>query len=120
MSVHSEDLKPPNISDVFTCAMDAMNVVNNIEITSDLKRLHCGDLAAPEAKKPLVESTAPIHKTPYDTNKSNRYSVQDQGPYIIIVEGSQQSNIGLLHKMSLGKIIFNTFQIKNEDIGKYP
>lgn len=53
--------------------------------------------------------------SPYELNKLNRFSDLDRCKYIVIIE-STVNNIGLLHHMSLGKLLINYFSLKNEDI----
>lgn len=51
----------------------------------------------------------------YDLNKSNRYNGRDKGPFFILIE-SKDKNIGKLHKVSIGKLIFNNFITERNDI----
>lgn len=52
-----------------------------------------------------------------EKNKSNRYSAMDAGPYFVIVESKNaDANIGRLHPIALGKLIFKTFKFHAKDI----
>lgn len=54
-------------------------------------------------------------KSPYEFNKNNRYTASDKGPFVLILE-SCNKNIGKLHKMTIGKLIFTNFNNKKDDI----
>lgn len=54
-------------------------------------------------------------RNPYETNKENRFNENDVGPFCILIE-SQNQNIGRLHKMTLGKMLFEQKTFKSEHI----
>lgn len=61
-------------------------------------------------------NTPNMNKTPYDYNKENRYSNNDKCEYFILIESSDDRNIGNLHFMSLGKLLMNKFKLNNGEL----
>lgn len=66
----------------------------------------------PNPKNPPVSQDKNENKkSSYELNKDFRFNQTDKGPYFVIIE-SENKNLGKLHKMSVGKIMFN--HLKNE------
>lgn len=69
------------------------------------------------APSPVQNSQNPNTKSLYEKNKMNRYSSTDIGPFFIIVESNNPNKkIGRLHKIALGKMIFNILKSDSKDI----
>lgn len=105
-----------NISTPIKKSNSLQSINNELTLNSNNKpTLNVGE----KNKFPLTDST-PIsntHKSVYEYNKNNRYSSDDKGPFFLLIESSNvDGNIGLLHHMSLGKLLITKFNLKNKDL----
>lgn len=83
-----------------------MNVQKNPtpEITPGKRKL--GDDPLRSNKQPNLSNPRANTRNAYEVNKNNRYTNIDNGPYTVIVENSADGNIGKLHRLTLGKLLF--------------
>lgn len=124
------DTTDPELSrnNVSSTALNTMEIINNTEPNNLLKKRPSQSTPVELLSKKSninqlrpqsndTNSNIPVtKKSPYEINKNNRYNKSDSGPYLVIVEGTNSNNIGLLHKMSLGKIIFQKLKVESDNI----
>lgn len=66
----------------------------------------------PQPPVPTPEtSSSTTYVSAYEKNKNNRYSAADIGPFYVFIESkSNDQNLGRLHHIALGKLIYNTLK----------
>lgn len=93
---------------------------NNVPLVRSQKRV--SESTDNTSSKVLVHEAKPgaksqsVNKVEYiDKAIKNRYRMTDKGPYMVNLDG-KKGNLGKIHRMALGKWLFNSSSIHKDDI----